>query len=114
MLSSSLNEDGRFEVTGLPDGSVSVFIMQMDDMGVQSTTLPGYRLSRKNKCLDPNFPDRLRGMVDRDITDLTILLEPGETPKRVPEVAPALPADFNFAKAGPITGVPPGDFPKSR
>ena len=30
MLSSSLDEDGRFEVTDIPDGSVSVFIMIAD------------------------------------------------------------------------------------
>jgi hypothetical protein len=72
--------------------------------------IPGYRLSNQNKCLDPTFPDRLEGMIDHDINDLTILLEPGEAPEAksiVPYgVDPARVADFD-AKAGPITGVGP-------
>ena len=83
-------------------------------MGIESITLPGYRLSPRNKCLDPTFPNRLQGMVDRDITDLTILLEPGKTPIESLKATPALLADFNKARAGPIMGVPPGDFPMSR
>ena len=50
-------------------------------------------------------------MIDHDINDLTILLEPGEVPEAksiVPcGVDPARVTDFEDAKAGPITGVGP-------
>jgi hypothetical protein len=48
--------------------------------------------------------------------DLTILFEPGETARRRQvsslKLSPALIGDYVVAKAGPITGVPPGDSPK--
>ena len=113
-LHSGLDADGRFEVTGIPDGSVKVYIRQVDESGLRSLTLPGYRLSPKNKCLDPKFRYNLQGMVDRDIRDLTILLEPGETPRSADGVDPTLVAKFNEAKSGPITGVPPGALPEGR
>ncbi len=51
----------------------------------------------------------LTGRLDHDILDLTILLEPpGQDERKL--VLPrddAVLADFNDAKAGPITGVPP-------
>ena len=49
----------------------------------------------------------LEGQLDHDIADLTILLEPGAEPEHDFDPDPALVADFNDAKAGPITGVPP-------
>jgi hypothetical protein len=74
--------------------------------------LPGYRLSPSNKCLDPVHPHRLQGLLNRDITDLTILLERGETPERVSWTVYGLDlailSDLCDAKAGPITGIPPG------
>jgi peroxiredoxin len=108
-LTSRLDEGGRFEVKGIPEGSVRVYIHCKDqDVVGFSDPIPGYRLSPRNKCLDPTSSKALQGMVDRDITDLTILLEPGETPKHMPGTV----AEFNDAKAGPITGVPPGYDPK--
>ena len=75
---------------------------------------PPYQVSAKNKCRNPHLLDVLEGQLDRDITDLTILLEPGQDAgvgrihvDRVDRVDPAVLADFNDAKAGPITGVPP-------
>ena len=71
------------------------------------------RISRRTNALNPSL-DRLiclEGQLDRDITDLTILLEPGvesatgRTRNARPD--PTALADFNDAKAGPITGVPP-------
>ena len=49
----------------------------------------------------------LEGQLDHDISDLTILLEPGEEAGRANDIDPAVIADFNDAKAGPITGIPP-------
>jgi hypothetical protein len=70
-----------------------------------------YRLSHQNKCLDPTYPDRLQGTIHHDITDLTILLEPGDFQENVSltmfGLDPAAVADFEEAKSGPITGVPP-------
>ena len=72
-LSSGLDEAGRFEVKGIPEGHVTVYFMG----------ITGYRLSIRKKCLDPTLPDRLEGRIDRDITDLMILIEPGLTPEQV-------------------------------
>jgi hypothetical protein len=73
---------------------------------------PHDNLSPKNKCLNPMHPDELVGQLDHDITDLTILIEPYDPsrPRDRLRVDPAMLADFNDAKAGPITGVPPGDY----
>ncbi len=96
---------GHFEFKGLPDGSVSLFVYYENG---QSHRL--YRLSAKNRCLNPSFPCSIEGRLDHDVTDLTILLEPGAQPisnELREDVDPALIAEFNDAKAGPITGVPP-------
>ena len=78
-------------------------------MSESQSDLPGYRLSASNKCLDPTFPDRLQGMIKDDITNLTILLDPGDAPEAASIIPygidPARVADFEEAKAGPITGV---------
>ena len=70
-----------------------------------------YRLSDKNRCLNPYGSYRLMGRLDRDITDLTILLEPGVQPERQfaspRQLDQTALADFEDAKAGPIMGVPP-------
>ncbi len=98
--------DGRFEFSGLPAGSVHLF--------VTSRNYPApapYRLSEKNRCLDPLYPIGIQGRLDHDITDLTVLLEPGTQTKLdlagLDDIDPAVIADFNDAKAGPITGVAP-------
>jgi RNA polymerase sigma factor (sigma-70 family) len=108
-VTCDLDQTGGFAVKGLPAGPLYVFLKGQG--GGTSTSLPGYHLSAKNKCLDPTFPDRLQGMINHDITDLTILVEPGEAPEAaslIPfGVDPARVADFEEAKAGPITGLPP-------
>ena len=58
----------------------------------------------------PYGPYRLDGKIDRDTTDLTILFEPGEEPPI--SLDPSAVADYDVAKAGPITGVVLGDKAK--
>ena len=103
-----LDNTGRFRFTGLPEGPVEVSVDIAGDFQPR-----GYRFSPTNKCLDPRFPTRVVGQLDRDIDDLTILFEPSEIPEQHPrvDVDPAVFADFNDAQAGPITGVPPKDYP---
>ena len=70
-----------------------------------SATL-GYRLSPKNKCLNPRLPRSIEGQLDRDIADLTILLDPGteHESRRYNEIDPSTLADFADARADLITG----------
>ncbi len=106
-LSSDVDEQGRFQIRGLPDGIVYVWIAFPKDLAQ-----PAYRLSSKNKCLDPRRRLDLVGQIAGDIGDLTILLEPGAQPESeipVEELDPAVVADYEDAMAGPITGVPPVD-----
>ena len=107
-LTCELDSNGRFEINGVPDGIVYVYVTQKIGIGIASD-LPGYRLSTHNKCLDPTFPDRLQGMVNEDITDLTIQLDRGEAPEAAAMIPygidPARVADFEQAKNGPIAGV---------
>jgi hypothetical protein len=107
-LSSTIDDRGRFEFNGLPEGPVSLEV----DLPNADERL-GYQVSLKNKCLDPLEPTRLVGRLDHDVSDLSILIEPYD-PSRTRDprsIDPAILADFNDAKAGPITGVPPGDYP---
>jgi|GEM_PF-4998107 len=99
---SPVNERGRFEVPGLLGTEVSLAVRFP---GSRSGFTEGYRLSAKNRCLDPINPFQLEGRLDRDIEDLTILLEPGSISE--PTRDQGLIADFRDAKAGTITGVPP-------
>ncbi len=93
---------GRFEFKGLPAGPVWL------EVTYQTTSdRPRYGFSAKNLCRNPENVTYLEGQLDHDIADLTILLEPGAEPKHDSDPDPALVADFNDAKAGPITGVPP-------
>ena len=104
-LQSRLDGKGHFQVKGLPDGLVSVSVVVPPGPGRLA-----YRLSPKNKCLDPSRPSQLVGQIKSDVTDLTILLEPGEQTESVialDALDPAVVADFGDAKAGPITGVAP-------
>lgn len=66
-----LDENGRFVVEGLATEEYSV-----------ASVIPGYRLSPKNECASPLNPGLLEGRVDRDVSDLTILYEPGDVRKR--------------------------------
>jgi protocatechuate 3,4-dioxygenase beta subunit len=63
----TLDAEGRFDVSGIPGGEL---------IGVD-VSVPGYHLSRKNVSLDRMNMTGLEGLVDRDITDLRILMEPG-------------------------------------
>jgi hypothetical protein len=105
---SKLDDNGRFKFNGLPAGFVTVTVHLP-----QSYTKAGPLVSLKNKCLHPGDYKKLVGRLDHDVTDLTILLEPDPTPRTtdLSRIDPAILADFNDAKAGSITGVPPGDYP---
>ena len=106
------------EVNGLPEGVISVSLFMTNPTGKPAISPLGYHLSPRNRCVNPALPGRLEGRLNHDINDLTILLEPGERPdqRHVPvlQLDPTRVADFNDAKAGPITGVPPEDFPGRR
>jgi len=109
MLLTISDERQRFEFTGIPDGPVH---LMLDPRKGSSTR--GYHFSPKNACLNPTWPSRLEGQVNHDITDLTILLEPGEPDdfsRNPAAVDPTVLADFNDAEAEPITGVPPAEYP---
>ncbi len=98
---------GQFEFKGLPDGSVSLVVTC--ERGIESQL---YRLSGKNRCLNPSFPCEITGRLDHDITTLrsfwsVVLSQYLIDPRVNEEVDPARVADFEEAKAGPITGVPP-------
>ncbi len=90
------DRSGRFTLAGLPEGLVWVVAYFPDDMFFAPA---GYRLSGKNKCVDPLNPYLLMGRVDRDIADLTILFEPGNQPP--PSVDPDRLEAFKEAQAGP-------------
>jgi hypothetical protein len=62
----ALDAGGRFEFQMVPAGSVSL-----------SARLKGYKFSQRNPSLDW-LNGGIVGKVDRDITNLTLLMEPGE------------------------------------
>jgi hypothetical protein len=97
------DRSGRFTLAGLPPGLISVVVLFPDDRFYAPA---GYRLSARNRCRDPLNPYRLMGRLDHDLTDLTILFEPGPQPP--PSGEEGIQEAFEEAKAGPITGVPPG------
>jgi RNA polymerase sigma factor (sigma-70 family) len=106
-LQQRLSTGGRFEFKGLPEGPVSISVLFPG-----TPAAAGYRISPRNKCRNPRQPGQLSGHLDHDITDLTILLEPGQAAEAASlssfELDLALIADFDDAKTGPIIGVPPG------
>jgi hypothetical protein len=61
-----LDANGRFSISGLPAEEITVAVQ-----------IKGYHLSTSNRSLDPLNLTFLRGRIDRDRGDLTILLEPG-------------------------------------
>jgi RNA polymerase sigma factor (sigma-70 family) len=103
-----LDDQGRFRIDGLPNATVSVLV-RFDGETADGKDPPGYRLSARNKCLDPRFPWKITGRLDRDVTDLTVLFEPGEAdhPGYYFAVDPKAVLDFADARAGTITGAPP-------
>lgn len=66
---ATLNPDGTFRMTGLPDGQVVSL----------SIAVKGYRLADVNRNLD-KMNRELAGKVDQDIENLSIVLEPGDYP----------------------------------
>lgn len=62
----NVDEQGRFEIKGVPPETVT--------LGLR---LKGYRLAERNPNLDW-LNGRLIGRVDRDVPDLTMVLEPGD------------------------------------
>ena len=58
-----LRPDGRFEFGSLPTDTFSI-----------TPAVKGYRLSKKN----PNLAWSIEGLIDRDVDDLVILLDPGK------------------------------------
>jgi hypothetical protein len=79
-----LDADGRFEFKGVPAETIGL-----------SLRLNGYKFSPRNPSLDW-ANGRILGKVDGDITNLTLLLEPGEfrfSPKDVPEGVDPQPRD---------------------
>jgi hypothetical protein len=111
------DEGGRFELKGVPRGSI---ILQLDvqlarhSPGVgASPSQPGapvaYQLAASNLCRDPRSTFQLEGRIERDITGLTILVEPVDPRAHVPKSGPidaSLLARFEEARRGPITGAP--------
>jgi beta-lactamase regulating signal transducer with metallopeptidase domain len=64
-----LDPDGGFEALGVPDEIISL-----------SVRVAGYHISGRNRSLDSLNPFRLIGRVDRDITNLVVLLDAGPQP----------------------------------
>jgi beta-lactamase regulating signal transducer with metallopeptidase domain len=65
----TLDENGRFELTGVPSEIISLHVR-----------LDGYRPSRRNASLAMNMMG-LVGRMDGDVTNLIFLLEKGERPR---------------------------------
>ena len=63
-----VDEQGRFEFTGLPTEEYSI-----------GSSIKGYYLSPKNYSWEYLNGTSIDGMIDHDIDDLTILYESGET-----------------------------------
>ena len=61
-----LGSDGGFDVTGIPQETVTL-----------SAHIKGYHVSGRNQSVDPMNPFWIIGMVDRDLTNVTFLLEKG-------------------------------------
>ena len=97
-----LDASGRFQAAGVPTADVSAAVLFETAQGAVFTP-EGYRRSARNLCLQPDWPVRLLGRVDRDIDELVILFEPGrDLPAR--NDCRTL-AEFKEIKAGPLTGV---------
>ncbi len=106
----NLDEKGHFRIEALPRGPISIHFSFDGQTSWVGTVPNGYRVSRWNKCLDPRSTSIIKGRLDRDITDLTILFEPDDAPhssRSYLDLDPTVVADFEDAAAGPITGVPP-------
>ena len=106
-LQGIVDDQGRFELLGLPESEVHVWVRLPE---LKNFLPPGYRLSARNKCVDPLSPHLLVGRLDRDVDDLTILFEPGEKPDS--NCDPGALEDFKEAKSGTIAGAPAETVPQ--
>ncbi len=106
-IRAAVDAQGRFELLGLPESEVHVWVWLP---GNNRLLPPGYRLSSRNKCVDPLNPFLLAGRLDRDVDNLTILFEPGEKPDS--DYSPGALADFKEAKSSTIAGAPPESIPQ--
>ncbi|HEY2837753.1 MAG TPA: M56 family metallopeptidase [Pirellulales bacterium] len=60
-------DEGRFSVSNIPGERIALH-----------ASIPGYRLSAKNKSFEPLNGTGVEGVVQRDIDDLIVLYEPGK------------------------------------
>ncbi len=111
--------NGHFRFEGLPEGPMAVyFSSDSPRMSSATSPVPGYHLSPKNKSIDTCAGSQLLGRIERDVTDLTILLEPGEKPAPETDAKPAdlvqsERARMEQARSHPLAGVPSGSAPGS-
>ena len=106
LIRATVDPQGPFELLGLPESEVHVSVRFAD---IQTLLPSGYRLSPRNKCVDPLNPYRLVGKLDHDVDDLTILFEPGDKPEANYE--PGVLEDFKEVKSGTIAGAPSESWP---
>jgi hypothetical protein len=110
-MSRKLDSQGHFTFEGLPEGPMAIYFS--DDgppMPPGKGPLAGYHLSAKNKAIDARTNSELLGTIGGDVTDLTILVEPGEKalvePGGMPtDFARLLAARRDEAKTRPLVGV---------
>jgi thiol-disulfide isomerase/thioredoxin len=105
LVYAKVDPSGHFEVLGLPDSEISIAVQLPR---IQTWMPPGYRLSKRNKCLDPLNTFHLVGRLDHDVSDLIILYEPGEAPWS--SLDPGLLADFEETRKGMIAGASARDI----
>jgi len=92
-LRSPRATDGRFLLQGIPDGILYLH----PTSGSPIQPLPGaLRISPRIAAIDPQAPWRIAGLVDQDLTDLAIILEPGGMPLSTRD--PLALKHFNLAK----------------
>jgi beta-lactamase regulating signal transducer with metallopeptidase domain len=86
----TLDAGGNFGVSCIPDELVTL-----------SVRVKGYHVSGQNRSVDSLNPDRLVGRVDRDITNLVVLLEKGAAPR--PDYSQVDP-DYNETRQHTLRG----------
>lgn len=84
------DQGGYFDTAGIPDELISL-----------SARVKGYRVSARNLSVDEMNPFQLIGRVDRDITNLVLMLERGPDPQ--PDYSHVDP-DYNQSRQRPLRG----------
>jgi hypothetical protein len=104
---------GYFEFKGLLEGPVALWFSDRDSApSTPDRGLSGYHLSSRNESRDPTDTGKLIGRLDHDVSDLTILLEPG---RDAPAAGAGRSSSSVFepgalrerASAAPMRGLPP-------